>query len=134
MKKASKTEMKALYTAFDIHRRTATLAAMWTAFDPFGAIVYALRSLEWAAFALREAVKDTKDYWDYTKEPNHPLRPIKEGHDNYGTFKNHIKGIEGAIRRLLRNNWIVAEVGKNEDFTTALEDMREYMAELKSNF
>ena len=134
MEKATKTEMEALYTAFDIHRRAAILAAMWTAFDPFGAVVYELRDLEGAAFSLREAVNDAKDYWDYTKEPNHPLRQIGEGHDKYETFRNHIKGIEGAIRRLLRNKWIDAEVGKTADFTTALNDVRDSIAELKSNF
>ena len=131
MKKATKTEMAALYTAFDIHRRSAILAAMWTAFDPFGAVVYELRNLERAAFTLREVVKDAKDYWDYTNEPDHPLRRIKEGHDKYETFRNHIKGIEGAIRRLLCNKWIDAEFGKTEDFTTALDYVRDSIAELK---
>jgi len=105
--KATKTEMQALYTAFDIHRRVLTLAAMWTAFDPFGAVVYELRNTEECAWELRQIIDGVKD-WDYTKELYHPLRPIKEGKDSYATFKNHIKGIEGAIRRLLCNSWIAS--------------------------
>ena len=134
MAKANKTEMQALYTAFDIHRRAATLAAMWTAFDPFGAVVYELRDLEGAAFSLREAVNDAKDYWDYTKEPNHPLRQIREGHDKYETFRNHIKGIEGAIRRLLANKFILDLIAQKDALPDAIDKLRESIAELKSNF
>ena len=105
--KATNDEMKALYTAFDIHRRAATLAAMWIAFDPFGAVVYELRGLEDAAWGLRERVQMMRPSWDFTKEPYRKLMPIKKGKDNYGTFQNHIKGIEGAIRRLESNNWIM---------------------------
>ena len=110
--KANKVELQALYTAFDIHRRSAVLTAMWTAFDPFGAVVYTLRVLESAAWQLREAVNDLKDYWEYTEEPNHPLRKIKEGKDEYETYRNHIKGIEGAMRRLSRNPYFIRNLGK----------------------
>lgn len=133
MQKATKTEMQALYTAFDIHRRAAILAAMWTAFDPFGAIVYTLRSLEGAAFKLRESVNNAKCYWDYTKEPNHPLRSIKEGHDQYGTFRNHIKGIEGAIRRILKNKWVCDLSTQADDIPNAIDELRGSIEELKSN-
>ena len=111
--KANKAEMQALYTAVDIHRRVAVLTAMWTAFDPFGAVVYALRVLESVAWRLREEVNDLKDSWDYSDEPNHPLREIKEGKDKYGTFRNHVKGIVGALKRLSRNPYIIRNFGKN---------------------
>lgn len=111
--KANKAEMKALYTAFDIHRRAATLAAMWTAYDPFGAVVYILRDFESAAWDLRETVQSLKDSWDYSDEPNHTLREIKEGKDKYGTFRNHVKGIVGALNRLSRNPYIIRNFGKN---------------------
>ena len=110
--KANKVEMQALYTAFDIHRRVAVLTAMWTAFDPFGAVVYTLRTLESVAWRLREEVNDLKDSWDYTDAPYHPLRKIKEGKDEYGTYRNHIKGIEGAMRRLSRNPYFIRNLGK----------------------
>lgn len=129
MKKATKTEMNALYTAFDIHRRAAILAAMWTAFDPFGAVVYELHDLVNAAFGLREAVNDAKDYWNYEKEPNHPLRPINDGKDKYETFRKHVKGIEGAMRRLLRNPWIAQGVDISEDIAA----LRDSLEELKLN-
>lgn len=129
MKKATKTELNALYTAFDIHRRAVILAATWTAFDPFGAVVYDLHDLVNAAFGLREAVNNAKDYWDYTKEPNHPLRPIKEGKDKYETFRKHIKGIKGALLRLLRNKWIAKEVDIKDELRLVKEDL----AELESN-
>ena len=110
--KANKAEMQALYTAVDIHRRVAVLTAKWTAFDPFGAVVYTLRVLESVAWQLREAVNDLKDSWDYADAPNHPLRKIKEGKDEYGTFRNHVKGIEGAMRRLSRNPYFIRNLGK----------------------
>lgn len=129
MKKATKTEMQALYTAFDIHRRAAILAAMWTAFDPFGAVVYELHDLVNAAFGLCEAVDDAKECWEYDEEPNHPLRSIKDGKDKYETFRNHVKGIEGAMRRLLRNPWIAKDV----DISKEIGTLRDIIAELKSN-
>ena len=110
--KANKAEMKALYTSSDIHRRAATLAAMWTAYDPFGAVVYILRDFESAAWDLRETVQSLKDSWDYSHEPNHPLREIKEGKDKYGTFSNHVNGIAGALKRLSRNPYIIRNLGK----------------------
>lgn len=128
--KANEEEMQALYMAFDIHRRAATLAAMWTAFDPFGAVVYILREFESAAWNLRETVNSLKDSWDFADEPNHPLRKIKEGKDKYGTFRNHIKGIEGAMRRLSRNKYIIRNFGENslmeayKDFDEALAIVR----------
>ena len=125
--KATKHEMQALYAAFDIHRRAATLAAMWTAFDPFGAVVYTLRDLESAAWDLREEVNNLKDYWNYTEEPNHPLRKIKEGKDEYGTFRNHIKGIEGAMRRLSHNPYIIRNFGSS-NLKTAYKDLEEALA------
>lgn len=128
-KNATKTEMQALYTAFDIHRRIATLAAMWTAFDPFGAVVHELRNTEECAWELRQIIDRVK-YWVYTKEPNHPLRPIKEGKDPYATFKNHIKGIEGAIRRLLRNSWIASFTDNR--IQLAVRDIRLSIKELHS--
>lgn len=127
---ATKTEMQALYTAFDIHRRVLTLAAMWTAFDPFGAVVYTLNDLLGEAWALHEEVVNSKTSWDYTKEPYHPLRPIKKGKDNYATFKNHLKGIEGAIRRFLRNPWI-AEI-KDARIAFVVKSIREMIVELRS--
>ena len=111
--KANKAEMQALYTAVDIHRRVAVLTAMWTAFDPFGAVVYTLRVLESVAWQLREAVDNLKTDWDYTKQPNHPLRKIKAGKDEYETFRNHVKGIEGAMRRLSRNHYFIVNVQGN---------------------
>ena len=127
---ATKTEMQALYTAFDIHRRVLTLAAMWTAFDPFGAVVYTLNDLLGEAWALHEEVVNSKTSWDYTKEPYHPLRPIKKGKDNYATFKNHLKGIEGAIRRFLRNPWI-AEM-KDARIAFVVKSIRGMIVELRS--
>ena len=130
--KDNKTEMQALYTAYDIHRRVAMLAAMWTAFDPFGAVVYHLYDMQEAAWTLREEVQNSKTYWNYAKEPNHPLRPVKEGKDKYETFENHIKGIEGAIRRFLRNPWIkgLREVqiqGAVGDILAILKELRSQM-------
>ena len=125
--KATKTELQALYMAFDIHRRVLTLAAMWTAFDPFGAVVYHLHDLLESAWALREDVQNSKEYWDYTKEPYHPLRKIKEGNDNYETFGNHIKGIWGAVRRLERNKWFANSLPSNE---TLAKDFAEFKSVL----
>lgn len=127
---ATKTEMQALYTAFDIHRRVLTLAAMWTAFDPFGAVVYTLNDLLGEAWALHEEVVNSKTSWDYTKEPYHPLRRIKAGKNPYATFKNHIKGIEGAIRRLLRNSWIAGFTDNR--IQSAVRDIRLSINELRS--
>lgn len=128
---STKDEMKALYTAFDIHRRAATLAAMWIAFDPFGAVVYELRGLEDAAWNLREGVQMRKISWDFTKAPYRELLPIKKGKDNYGTFQNHIKGIEGAIRRIEANNWIMM-MGHTTNFVRlAVETLREHIRHLR---
>lgn len=127
---ATKTELQALYTAFDIHRRVLTLAAMWTAFDPFGAVVHELQILVEEAYDLRVEVSSRKDDWDFTKEPYHPLRPIKKGKDNYATFKNHLKGIEGAIRRFLRNSWIEKEL--DDPLTVTIDKMRYSIRELRS--
>lgn len=126
--KATKEEKQALYAAFDIYRRVAILAAMWTAFDPFGAIVYVLRDLESAAWDLREAVNNLKDYWNYTEEPNRPLRKIKEGKDEYGTFRNHIKGIEGAMRRLSRNPYIITWNFGHHGLKTAYKNLEETLS------
>ena len=131
--KATKTEMQALYTAFDIHRRILTLAAMWTAFDPFGAVVYHLHELLESAFRLREEVINLKTDWDYTKEPYHPLRPIKEGKDNYATFRNHIKGISGAVRRLERNKWFAKSSPSCETLAEALDTFKSDLAWIKSD-
>ena len=127
---ATKTELQALYTAFDIHRRVLTLAAMWTAFDPFGAVVYTLNDFLGEAWALHEEVVNSKTYWDYDKEPYHPLRPIKKGKDNYETFRNHLKGIEGAVRRFLRNPWITEM--KDARIAFFVKDIRGIIAELRS--
>lgn len=128
--KATKTEMQALYTAFNIHRRVLMLAAMWTAFDPFGAVVYELQELAEEAWNLREEVFSRKDYWDYAKEPYYPLRPIKWKGNHYDTFKNHLKSIEGAIRRFLRNPWIEKEL--DEPLTVTIDKMRDSILELRS--
>ena len=129
--KATKDEMKALYTAFDIHRRAVTLAAMWTAWDTFGAVVYELRVLEEAAWNLRERVQTMKPFWDFTKGSCRMLMPIKEGPNKYGTFRSHIKGIEGALRRLLRNPWLDKELHQSEHLTAYICDIRECLTELR---
>ena len=129
--KDNKTEMQALYTAYDIHRRVAMLAAMWTAFDPFGAVVYWLRGFENAAWTLREVVYGLKSDWDYTKEPYHSLRPIKDGDDKYETFKNHIKGIEGAMRRLEANPWIDMVNHTTNKVRIAVEGLREHIRSIR---
>lgn len=133
--KASKTEMQALYTAFDIHRRAAVLAAKWIAFDPFGAVVYELRTMEEAAYGIREAVNTSKEYWNYSKEPNHPL-VVKDGKDEYATFANHIKGIERAVRRLLSNKWArnLPVKDNNQWLETNVEALKDSLKELKANF
>ena len=127
--KATKTEMQALYLAYDIHRRVLTLAAMWTAFDPFGVVAFHLHDLQESAWTLREEVDNCKTYWYYDKEPYHPLRPIKAGKDNYDTFRNHIKGIEGAIRRFLRNSWVFP----NNRILLAVRDIRFCLNELREH-
>lgn len=130
-KEATKTEMQALYTAFDIHRRILTLAAMWTAFDPFGAVVYHLQDLLDSAWRLREEVFNLKMDWDYTEAPYHPLRPIKEGRDNYATFRNHIKGIWGAFRRLQRNEWFDNSCPSNGKLAEAIESFKIALSMMK---
>ena len=127
---ATKTELQALYTAFDIHRRVLTLAAMWTAFDPFGAAVCELQILAAEAWNLREEVGSRKDDWDFTKATYYPLRPIKWEGNHYDTFKNHLKSIEGAIRRFLQNPWIEKEL--DEPLTVTIDKMRDSIRELRS--
>ena len=130
MNKATKTELQALYTAVDIHRRVLTLAAMWTAFDPFGAVVYELQILAEEACDLRVEVLSRKDDWDFTKATYYPLRPIKWKGNHYDTFKNHLKSIEGAIRRFLRNPWIEKEL--DAPLTVTIDKMRDCIRELRS--
>jgi len=130
-KEATKDEMKALYTAFDIHRRAAALEAMWIAFDPFGAVVYELWRLREASWNLREGVQSLKPSWDFTEAPCRMLMPIKEGPNKYGTFRSHIKGIEGALRRLLRNPWLNKELHKNEHLTAYICYIRESLTDLR---
>ena len=123
---------KAVYTAFDIHRRAAMLAALWIAFDPFGAVVYILRDFEDDAHNLREMVKDTNEIWDSAESLYRPIAAIKEGKDNYETFKNHIKGIEGAIRRLLRNPWIADKNVTQATAESLVKNLRSDIRELRS--
>ena len=89
-------ELRGLYAAMNIHRKVLNLVAMWTAFDPFGAVVYELQNLAAEAWNLREEVGSRKDDWDFTKATYYPLRPIKWEGNHYDTFKNHLKSIEGA--------------------------------------
>lgn len=131
--KASKEEKQALYTSFDIHRRVMVLAAMWTAFDPFGAAVHVLRDLESDAWNLREAVEHLKPYWNYTEQPNHPLHKIKEGKDEYGTFRNHIKGIEGALRRLSRNPYIITWNFGNHGLAAAYKNFEVTLSDVRNS-
>ena len=125
-----KAELRGLYAAMNIHRKVLNLVAMWTAFDPFGAVVYELQKLAEESWNLREEVISRKDDWNYTKEPYYPLRPIKWEGNHYGTFKNHLKSIEGAIRRFLRNPWIETEL--DEPLTVTIDKMRDSIRELRS--
>ena len=43
--KTGKVELRGLYAAMNIHRKVLNLVAMWTAFDPFGAVVYELHDM-----------------------------------------------------------------------------------------
>lgn len=128
--KTGKVELRGLYAAMSIHRKVLNLVAMWTAFDPFGAIVYELKNLADEAWNLREEVFSRKDDWDFTKAPYYPLRPIKWEGNHYGTFKNHLKSIEGAIRRFLRNPWIETEL--DEPLTVTIDKIRDSIRELRS--
>ena len=98
--------IKAYKMEADIYRRALLLAEKWTAFDPYGAQVYDLRDLIDDAFGLRERMgfnlKD-KD-WNILEKASTPVvRKIREEGNPYMTFRNHVKGIEGAVRRLVRN-------------------------------
>ncbi len=121
-----KVQLRALYAAINIHRKVLNLVAMWTAFDPFGAVVYELHDMADEAWNLREEVISRKDDWNYTKEPNYPHRPI------FGTFKNHLKSIEGAIRRFLRNPWIEKGLDNDESITVTIDKIRDSIRELRS--
>ena len=127
-----KVQLRALYAAMNIHRKVLNLVAMWTAFDPFGAVVYELHDMADEAWNLREEVISRNDDWNYTKEPYYPLRPIKWEGNHYGTFKNHLKSIEGAIRRFLRNPWIEKGLDNDESITVTIDKIRDSIRELRS--
>lgn len=96
-----KQRLDAFIKAADIHRRAMTLAALWTAFDPYGVVVYDLRQLEDRAFQLRDYL-NMDDLDLLADAPMSPVREVAEGKDVYGTFLNHLRGIETAIRRFKR--------------------------------
>ena len=96
----SNTLAKAVQTACEIHIRTLDLAAKWTAFDPFGAVVSDLEIAEAHAYWLREQLMVSDPDLDLTAIKPPRVALVKDGKDQYGTFLNHVKGIESAIRRL----------------------------------
>lgn len=119
---------KAYRMVCDIHRRIAKLMAMWTEWDVYGAVVYDLRVFETSAFELREVVEEAIRAEDGDVNlPSAPLpvcRLIKENPlDKYGTFRNHLKGITAALRRLYRNPWFKTIKGGEEAWSFVWELM-----------
>ena len=127
-----KVELRALYAAMNIHRRALEIAARWTCFDPFGAVVYVLRDLTEEAWNLREEVISRNDDWNYAKEPYYPLRPYKWRGSEYDYFKDCLKGLEGAIRRFLRNPWIADGLDEDYGITVTIDKIRDCISELKA--
>lgn len=128
MSSKQKKTIKGYLTAADIYRRALDLAAKWTSFDPLGAQIYDLKELVDAAFALQESVGFalTDEDWIIMGRylpPNR--RPITEESDPYMTFRNHVKGIQGAIRRLVANTALLDEMKRK------VEVMRADLLELR---
>lgn len=134
-KDESKTEFQALYAAMNIHRKANILAAMWIAFDPFGAVVYELQDLLDETLKLREEIMSRKPDWDFTKATYYPIRPIKEGDggNHYGTFKNHIKSIQGILRRFLRNPWVKEQMGEDKYIGAIVDLIQNSLKGLRQN-
>ena len=101
-----KSAYRTLRLAVDIHRRCLKLQADWTAFDPYGAVVYDLMYLADNGMALREDILNSKDDWNLVDENRRvrPIAPRKKGYafvrslapskKGYALFKEEIKGIE----------------------------------------
>ena len=119
MNAKEKTAYNALRIAMDIHRRVLKLQSDWVAFDPYGAEVYELLYLADNGLALREAVISSRGDWDFRDKVLHyrQVAPYKSG---YASFKEQIKGIEGALRRFKKTGY-----GKGkEEIEFPIEAMR----------
>ncbi len=111
-----KSAYRTLRLAVDIHRRCLKLQADWTAFDPYGAVVYDLMYLADNGMALREDIFNSKDDWNLVDE-NLRVRPIAPSKKGYALFKEEIKGIEGALRRLYKEPY-----AKGREVVDAMKD------------
>lgn len=90
---------KSINAACVLHQRALALYAAFTAFDPFGVAMNDLSCAEARAFEIREyLIINTPDF-DLTTLKPHCISPVKEGKDQYSTFRNHVNGIKEAIRR-----------------------------------
>ena len=127
MKAKDKQAIRAFRLAVDIHRRCVKLQAEWTAFAPFGAVVYELDYLGANGFSLREAVFTSKDNWDLRDENLH-IRPVAPTKTGYDSFKAQIKGIEGALSRFAKVGYL-----KDDEAVQAItDDFKATIKELKS--
>ena len=123
MKAKDKQAIRAFRLAVDIHRRCVKLQADWTAFDPFGAVVYELDYLGANGFTLRDIIFCSSDDWDLRDENLH-IRPVAPTMTGYDSFKAQIKGIEGALRRF-------AKVGYLKDDETVQALMNAFKTNIK---
>lgn len=94
-----KTLAKAIQTACDLHQRTLALYAAFAVFDPYGAALNDLSCAEARAFEIREYLIIYNPDFDLTALKPPRISPVKEGKDQYATFRNHVKGIKAAISR-----------------------------------
>ena len=127
MKASEKTAYSAVRLAMDIHRRTLKLQADWVAFDSYGSVVEELLYLADNGYALRKAVIQSKEDWDFRDKVLH-FRPVAPRKVGYAAFKEQIKGIEGAMRRFVRTTY-----GKGlEAIQAPLEAIRANIRNLRS--
>ena len=118
---------RSLYFAADIRRRVLNLQHKWTDFDPYGAATYELRDMADNAWAMFDTIAESVDF-DFTTA-KHPIgRIVAYGTHGYGRFAAEVKGIEGALRRLMREPY-----AKNLPVVVCLEgNIRNNLKELKA--
>lgn len=118
---------KAIQTACALHQRTLALYAAFAAFDPYGAALNDLSCAEARAFEIREHLISYNPYFDLAALKPPRISPVKEGKDQYATFRNHVKGIEAAIRRFKAIDYPAKKL-----IQYLLSNLEEYLEEFKS--
>ena len=129
-RKTMKTATKTAWLGADIYRRVVALAAFWGTFDLLGAVNYPLHDMIVDAENLKSVALFSDDEnvdWDALEKRR--ARKIREETDEYGTIKNHIKGLVVALRRY-------EKVAKGEalvETETERESLWNTIAEIKSH-